>query len=70
MLLVRYATERALERATDLAVTMLGGIAFIQSPDVSYLLAASRGLAFHPPSRSSMASGLASLLAGEPLRLP
>jgi alkylation response protein AidB-like acyl-CoA dehydrogenase len=70
MLLVRYATERAIERATDLAVTMLGGIAFIQSPDVSYLLAASRGLAFHPPSRSSMASGLASLLAGEPLRLP
>ena len=70
MLLVRYATERAIERATDLAVTLLGGIAFIQSPDVSYLLAASRALAFHPPSRSSMASGLAALLVGEPLQLP
>lgn len=70
MLLVRYATERAIERATDMAMALLGGIAFIQSPDVSYLLAASRGLSFHPPSRGSMAGGLAAMLAGEPLRLP
>ncbi|MDB5502871.1 MAG: acyl-CoA dehydrogenase [Tardiphaga sp.] len=70
MLLVRYAAERAIERATDLAVALLGGIAFIQSAEVSYLLAASRGLSFHPPSRGSMSEALAAHLAGEALRLP
>ena len=51
---VRYAIQAAIERATDRAVEMLGGLAFIRSPDVSYLLACSRALAFHPPQRRAM----------------
>lgn len=70
MLLVRYATERAIARASDLAMTLLGGMAFIQSFEVSYLLAACRGLAFHPPSRSSVSPALAAHLAGAALQLP
>jgi alkylation response protein AidB-like acyl-CoA dehydrogenase len=69
MLLVRYAVQGAIDRATDLAVELLGGMAFIESSDVSYLLAASRALAFHPPSRLSAAGRLDRYLAGEPLVL-
>ncbi len=70
MLLVRYAVERAIERATDLALALLGGMAFIQSAEVSYLLAASRGLSLHPPTRGSMSEALAAHRAGAALRLP
>jgi alkylation response protein AidB-like acyl-CoA dehydrogenase len=70
MLFVRYAAERAIERASDLAVALLGGMAFIQSGDISYLLAASRGLAFHPPARTSMSQHLCDYLAGGALKLP
>jgi alkylation response protein AidB-like acyl-CoA dehydrogenase len=70
MLLVRYSVEKSVERATDLAVALLGGMAFIQSANISYLLAASRGLAFHPPSRASMAHSLANYLAGGTIEIP
>jgi alkylation response protein AidB-like acyl-CoA dehydrogenase len=70
MLFVRYAVERAVERASALAAELLGGMAFIQSAEISYLLAASRALAFHPPSRTSMAEPLAGYMAGEALRIP
>ncbi len=69
MLLVRYAVQGAIARATDLAVELLGGMAFIQSPEVSYLLAASRALAFHPPSRSASARRLDEYITGSPLVL-
>lgn len=69
MLFVRYSVERAIERAGDLAVELLGGMAFVQSGEVSYLLAASRGLSFHPPSRTSMSQALAGYLTGDQLRL-
>lgn len=70
MLLVRYGVEQAVARATDLAVALLGGMAFVQSADVSYLLSASRGLSFHPPSRTSMSQSLGVYLTGGALRIP
>ena len=49
---------------------LLGGMAFISSSEISYLLAASRALAFHPPSRLSMVPALDRYLAGESLVMP
>jgi alkylation response protein AidB-like acyl-CoA dehydrogenase len=66
-LFVRYAVQGAIERATARSVELLGGMAFINSPEVSYLYAAARGLAFHPPSRTSIATALDQHLYGEPL---
>jgi len=68
-LLVRRHVQSAIERAGDLAVEVLGGMAFIGDPDVSYLLAATRALAFHPPSRRSAIAGLDAWLTGERLEL-
>jgi alkylation response protein AidB-like acyl-CoA dehydrogenase len=67
MLLVRYAVQAAIERATSLAVELLGGMAFIGSAEVSYLLAAARGLSLHPPTRPAAGKRLAEFLAGSPL---
>jgi len=66
-LFVRYAVQRAIERVTAHAVELLGGMAFISSPEVAYLFAAARLLAFHPPSRLSISPGLDKYLAGESL---
>jgi hypothetical protein len=44
LLLVRYAVQAAIDRATCLAVELLGGNAFISSSEVSYLFPAARGL--------------------------
>jgi alkylation response protein AidB-like acyl-CoA dehydrogenase len=68
-LFIRYSVQRSIERVAALAAELLGGMAFISSNDVSYLLAASRALAFHPPSRSSMARPLADYLEGASLRI-
>ena len=64
---VRYATQRAIERAAMSAAELLGGISFMSSPDIAYLLSAARALAFHPPSRLSSAEGLSSYMAGKQL---
>jgi len=66
-LLVRFAVQRAIEQVSSRAAELLGGMAFINSPDVSYLLAASRALAFHPPSRLSIAPAIDSYLMGNPM---
>jgi alkylation response protein AidB-like acyl-CoA dehydrogenase len=68
-LFVRFAVQQAIERATARAAELLGGMAFISSPDVGYLLAASRALAFHPPSRLSVASALDGYLAGQQMQV-
>lgn len=47
----RFAAQKNLQRAVDLAVELLGGNAFIGDPLVSYLQATSRCLAFHPIGR-------------------
>ena len=68
-LLVRFSVQQAIERVSALAAELLGGMAFIGSPDVAYLLAASRALAFHPPSRLSVAPALDGYLMGQPMRV-
>ena len=69
MLLVRYAVQGAVDRATALSVELLGGIEFIRSPEISYLAGATRPLAVHPPKRSAAAAALDAHLAGNPLVL-
>ncbi|WP_217554510.1 acyl-CoA dehydrogenase family protein [Streptomyces sp. GbtcB6] len=69
VLVARYAAQDLLADVVDAAVEMLGGIAFIGSPDIAYLSSAVRALAFHPPSRASVAAELADYFAGQPLRL-
>jgi isobutylamine N-monooxygenase len=69
VLVARYASQQALRSAADMAAELLGGIAFMQSPDIGYLIAAVRPLAYHPPSRSSTAQALIDYFTGQPLRL-
>jgi alkylation response protein AidB-like acyl-CoA dehydrogenase len=69
VLVARYAAQQALREAADLAAELLGGIAFIRSPDIGYLIAAVRALAYHPPSRTAMAEALVDYFTGRPLRL-
>jgi alkylation response protein AidB-like acyl-CoA dehydrogenase len=68
-LFVRFAVQQAIARVSAHAAELLGGMAFIGSPDVAYLLAASRALAFHPPSRISVAPALDGYLMGKPMRV-
>jgi alkylation response protein AidB-like acyl-CoA dehydrogenase len=68
-LYARYAAERAIERVAASAAVAAGGMAFLGSSDIAYLLAASRALAFHPPSRAAAAEPLARHLAGAALVL-
>jgi len=64
-LLVRFHVQD-LVVATGAEVTaILGGLAFIQDPDVSYLLGCTRALAFHPPSRRKAVPALAAFVAGD-----
>jgi isobutylamine N-monooxygenase len=69
VLVARYAAQRALRAAADMAAELLGGIAFMRSPDIGYLIAAVRPLAYHPPSRTAMAQPLVDYFIGNPLRL-
>jgi alkylation response protein AidB-like acyl-CoA dehydrogenase len=62
-LYARFATERAIERVVMSAAAALGGMAFIESPEIAYLLGATRALAFHPPSRAAAAGPIARYLA-------
>jgi len=66
-LMVRYSVQRSIERAAMAAAELLGGMAFVSSPDIAYLLSATRALAFHPPGRLSSSDALARHLAGERL---
>ncbi|GAB7006322.1 acyl-CoA dehydrogenase family protein [Nocardioides sp. AN3] len=68
-LFARYATEGTIERVVMAASATAGGMAFIGGGEVAYLLAATRALAFHPPSRAAAAGPIAAYLAGEPLAL-
>jgi alkylation response protein AidB-like acyl-CoA dehydrogenase len=68
-LCARFATEQAIDRAATTAAAALGGMAFISSPEIAYLLGAIRALTFHPPSRAAAAGPIARYLAGGPLTL-
>ena len=63
-LYARFATERAIERVVMPAAATLGGMSFIESPEIAYLLGATRARAFHPPSRTAAAGPIARYLAG------
>jgi alkylation response protein AidB-like acyl-CoA dehydrogenase len=69
MILVRYAVQGAIERAASLAVELLGANAFIHSPEIAYLLAATRVLSVHPPGRPRAATRLNEYLGGSLLVL-
>jgi alkylation response protein AidB-like acyl-CoA dehydrogenase len=68
-LYVRYSAERTIERVVMAAAGLLGGMAFVGSSEVAYLLAAGRALAFHPPSRAAASVPLERYLAGSALVL-
>lgn len=68
-LTARYAAQDAIARTTRTCLAALGGMAFIGSPDGSYLASAAVGLTFHPPARSRMARPLRDFLDGHPLRI-
>ena len=63
-LVTRFAVQDAISASVSQAVELLGGMAFIGSQDVGYLAAASHAIAFHPPSRASMAGGLLDYYSG------
>jgi alkylation response protein AidB-like acyl-CoA dehydrogenase len=66
-LVTRFAVQDAVCQTVNQAVEMLGGMAYVSSPDVAYLAAASHAIAFHPPSRGSIAAGLVDYYAGNPI---
>ncbi|MEV6650774.1 acyl-CoA dehydrogenase family protein [Streptomyces sp. NPDC051219] len=68
-LLARYGAQDAIADTVRRAVELLGGMAFIGGGDIPYLAAASHGLSFHPPSRSSFSEPLIEHVTGKPLRL-
>lgn len=68
-LFVRHAAQAAIERATNRAVDLLGGLAFIGDPEVTLLLGTAKALAFHPPSRPAADAALDRHLRGEALGL-
>lgn len=51
--LVSHDTAARVERVVDECVKALGGSGFLGSPEVQYLVLASRCLAFHPPSNAA-----------------
>lgn len=65
-LFVRYAVQQALTRMAGHAAEMLGGMAFMSSDNIAYLISAVRCLAFHPPSRTAISASLDKYLCGEP----
>lgn len=69
MLFVRFAVQQTIRRTTASAAELLGGMAFISSPEVACLITSAGALGFHPPSRLSISSSLDAYLAGQPLEM-
>jgi len=68
-LTVRFSMQRTIQRVVGATVELLGGMAFVSSPDVARLAATVHALGFHPPGRMSTADGLDRYHAGHPLRI-
>ncbi|QLH19360.1 acyl-CoA dehydrogenase family protein [Streptomyces sp. Rer75] len=68
-LTARFAVQKALSAINDQAVELLGGIAFIKSPEIAYLSSALHPLAFHPPGRTSSSPHLVEYFNGGPLQI-
>ncbi|MFL1899187.1 acyl-CoA dehydrogenase [Streptomyces tauricus] len=69
ILLVRYTAQRAIAEATDRVLELMGGMSFVRDGHGVDLLAASRALAFHPPSEHTMREPLDEWLGGSGLTL-
>jgi len=67
ILLARYQIQEILELASCRSVEALGGMRFISDPEITYLLAATKALAFHPPSRTAMTPNLGNWIRGSEL---
>ncbi|GGS24153.1 MULTISPECIES: acyl-CoA dehydrogenase family protein [Actinokineospora] len=68
-LIARYGAQQLIAESTATALELLGGLDFITSADSARLASGVRPLAFHPPSRASVAESLIAYLGGEPLVL-
>jgi alkylation response protein AidB-like acyl-CoA dehydrogenase len=68
-LMVRYAAQRAVRDVTAQSVGLLGGMAFIGSPDVSYLASAASAFQFHPPSQHAGTAAIDTWSDGGVLRV-
>jgi alkylation response protein AidB-like acyl-CoA dehydrogenase len=66
-LIVRFTTADAVRAMVTKSVELLGGMAFIESPKVAYLAAASHAIAFHPPSMHSSAEAMLAWFGGRPI---
>ncbi|MDX3225012.1 acyl-CoA dehydrogenase family protein [Streptomyces sp. ME19-01-6] len=63
-LIARFAIQDALTRAASSCVELLGGVAFVSSPDVACLLASAHALALHPPNRTGSIDSFADYING------
>lgn len=66
-LATRFAVQGTVESIAMRCAEILGGLAFIGSTDVAYLLCACRALAFHPPGRIHACRALDEYARGGPL---
>jgi alkylation response protein AidB-like acyl-CoA dehydrogenase len=69
VLVARYAVQSALPDIVGRALELLGGLEFINNPASAQAAAATRALAFHPPSRIGAAEPLLAYFGGGPLVL-
>ena len=69
-LIARYAAERAIARASVMAIEALGGRAFVSSADIAYLQSASCCLMFHPPARHAAAESIIEFMRGAKVQIP
>lgn len=69
MLLIRYGIQQIIGEVKNLASELLGGMQFIQNPDLEYRIGALTGLQYHPPSRLSSSKQLDDYFLGKPLAL-
>ncbi|MGH3433035.1 MAG: acyl-CoA dehydrogenase family protein [Thermocrispum sp.] len=68
-LAARYSAQDLVRRTATTAVEALGGMPFVQSPEVAYLAATVHALSFHPPSQASLAQVFDGYFTGEEFTL-
>lgn len=69
-LMARFNAQSVIADVAAKAAEGLGGMSYMASPDISYLLKVSRALAFHPPSKWIMNPHLDQYVAGNILQIP
>lgn len=69
VLLVRYGIQQQLGQIAFLGTELMGGMNFISDPTLEYSLACCAPLAFHPPSRLSIAQAIDGYMLGEALQM-